>query len=43
MAKALGPMMNMLRVPEAGRNFEGFGADPFLAGESRHPMFQLAS
>ncbi|KAF5383952.1 hypothetical protein D9757_007379 [Collybiopsis confluens] len=30
---ALGPMMNILRVPAAGRNFEGFGADPFLSGE----------
>jgi beta-glucosidase-like glycosyl hydrolase len=28
---ALGPMMNMARVPQAGRNWEGFGADPFLA------------
>ena len=27
---ALGPMMNMGRVPEGGRNWEGFGADPFL-------------
>ncbi|KAL0573252.1 hypothetical protein V5O48_008699 [Marasmius crinis-equi] len=33
---ALGPMMNMLRVPAAGRNFEGFGADPFLAGETAY-------
>ncbi|KAE9403455.1 family 3 glycoside hydrolase [Gymnopus androsaceus JB14] len=33
---ALGPMMNMLRVPEAGRNFEGFGADPFLSGEAAY-------
>jgi beta-glucosidase-like glycosyl hydrolase len=33
---ALGPMMNMLRVPEAGRNFEGFGADPFLSGETAY-------
>ncbi|KAF5341514.1 hypothetical protein D9758_012584 [Tetrapyrgos nigripes] len=33
---ALGPMMNMLRVPQAGRNFEGFGADPFLAGETAY-------
>jgi len=29
---ALGPMMNMGRVPAAGRNWEGFGADPFLTG-----------
>ncbi|KAF9260859.1 glycoside hydrolase family 3 protein [Marasmius fiardii PR-910] len=33
---ALGPMMNMLRVPAAGRNFEGFGADPFLSGEAAY-------
>ncbi|KAK7047548.1 hypothetical protein VNI00_006315 [Paramarasmius palmivorus] len=33
---ALGPMMNILRVPRAGRNFEGFGADPFLAGEAAY-------
>jgi beta-glucosidase len=26
----LAPMMNMLRVPQAGRNWEGFGEDPFL-------------
>lgn len=30
---ALGPMMNLARVAEGGRNFEGFGEDPFLAGE----------
>ncbi len=27
----LGPMMNLARVPEGGRNFEGLGEDPFLA------------
>ena len=27
----LGPMMNMVRAPAAGRNFESFGEDPFLA------------
>lgn len=29
----LGPMMNMVRAPAAGRNFESFGEDPFLAAE----------
>ena len=33
---ALGPMMNMMRLPQAGRNWEGFGADPFLAGEAAY-------
>ncbi|KAI0352075.1 beta-glucosidase [Trametes cingulata] len=33
---ALGPMMNMGRVAQAGRNWEGFGADPFLAGEAAY-------
>jgi beta-glucosidase len=33
---ALGPMMNILRVPQGGRIWEGFGADPFLAGESAY-------
>jgi beta-glucosidase len=33
---ALGPMMNMGRVAQGGRNWEGFGADPFLAGESAY-------
>jgi beta-glucosidase-like glycosyl hydrolase len=31
---ALGPMMNMGRVAAGGRNWEGFGADPFLTGVS---------
>ncbi|KAJ6459974.1 glycoside hydrolase superfamily [Mycena sanguinolenta] len=29
---ALGPMTNLARQPAAGRNWEGFGADPFLSG-----------
>lgn len=29
----LGPMMNMVRVPKAGRNFEGYGEDPYLAAQ----------
>lgn len=29
----LGPMMNLARVPRAGRNFEGFGEDPYLCAE----------
>lgn len=29
----LGPMMNMVRSPLAGRNFESFGEDPYLAAE----------
>lgn len=33
---ALGPMMNMGRVAAGGRNWEGFGADPYLAGESAY-------
>ncbi|KAG1902949.1 glycoside hydrolase [Suillus fuscotomentosus] len=33
---ALGPMMNMGRVPQGGRNWEGFSADPFLTGESAY-------
>jgi beta-glucosidase len=29
----LGPMMNMVSVPTAGRNFETLGEDPYLSGE----------
>ncbi|KAI0762813.1 beta-glucosidase [Fomes fomentarius] len=30
---ALGPMMNLMRSAEAGRNWEGAGGDPYLSGE----------
>ncbi|KAJ3513385.1 hypothetical protein NLJ89_g2980 [Agrocybe chaxingu] len=33
---ALSPMMNMGRVAAGGRNWEGFGGDPFLAGEAAY-------
>lgn len=33
---ALGPMMNMGRIAQGGRNFEGFGADPYLTGEAAY-------
>lgn len=29
-------MMNLGRVAQGGRNWEGFGADPFLAGEGAY-------
>lgn len=32
----LGPMINVMRAPAAGRNFEGFGADPYLNGEGAY-------
>ncbi|KAH9922145.1 beta-glucosidase [Amylocystis lapponica] len=33
---ALGPMMNMGRVANAGRNWEGSGVDPYLSGEAAY-------
>ncbi|KAI0061287.1 beta-glucosidase [Artomyces pyxidatus] len=33
---ALGPMMNMGRIAQGGRNWEGFGADPFLTSEAAY-------
>ncbi|KAL7414341.1 glycoside hydrolase family 3 protein [Mrakia frigida] len=33
---ALGPMTNMGRVSEGGRNWEGFGGDPYLSGEATY-------
>ncbi|KAG9103307.1 hypothetical protein FRC06_011443 [Ceratobasidium sp. 370] len=33
---ALGPAMNIARAPAAGRNWESFGADPYLAGEAAY-------
>ncbi|WFD28737.1 beta-glucosidase [Malassezia nana] len=30
----LGPMVNLMRAPAAGRNWEGFGADPYVNGEA---------
>ena len=30
---ALAPMINMLRSPGAGRNWEGYGADPYLTSQ----------
>ncbi|KIY64851.1 glycoside hydrolase family 3 protein [Cylindrobasidium torrendii FP15055 ss-10] len=33
---ALGPMMNLGRMAAGGRNFEGFGADPYLTGEAAY-------
>lgn len=32
-AVLLGPMVNIVRVPEAGRNFETFGEDPYLTSQ----------
>ncbi|KDQ63844.1 glycoside hydrolase family 3 protein, partial [Jaapia argillacea MUCL 33604] len=32
----LGPDMNMMRAPAAGRAWEGFGGDPYLSGESAY-------
>lgn len=29
---ALSPMTNIMRTPNGGRSWEGFGGDPYLAG-----------
>jgi beta-glucosidase len=34
----LAPMMNMTRVPQAGRNWEGYGEDPYLAAKLVGPQ-----
>jgi len=36
----LGPMINIARVPQGGRNFESFGEDPYLAAELVKPEIQ---
>ena len=33
---ALGPAMNFARAPEAGRQWESFGDDPYLQGEAAY-------
>lgn len=35
---ALGPMMNLMRAPAAGRNWEGYGQSAFLL-----PLFHIPS
>ncbi|CAF4438795.1 unnamed protein product [Rotaria sp. Silwood2] len=37
---ALGPMMNIDRNARHGRNWEGFGADPYLSGENSYYYVQ---
>ena len=37
---ALGPMMNIDRNARHGRNWEGFGADPYLSGENAFDYVQ---
>ncbi len=40
----LGPMMNLSRSPLGGRNFEGFGEDPYLSAElSAHDVRGIQS
>lgn len=34
----LGPMMNMARTAQGGRNWEGFGADSCLTGEAAYEI-----
>ncbi|KAF8751707.1 Glycosyl hydrolase family 3 C-terminal domain [Rhizoctonia solani] len=35
-ARRVGPMMNLGRVAAGGRNWEGFGADPYHVGEASY-------
>ena len=35
-----GPMCNMMRAPQAGRNPEGYGPEPYLAGQATALMVQ---
>ncbi|KAI0762855.1 beta-glucosidase [Fomes fomentarius] len=35
---ALTPMMNLMRAPAAGRNWEGAGGDPYLTGEVAYEL-----
>jgi beta-glucosidase len=37
---ALGPMMNMDRNAHGARNWEGYGSDPYLAGENAFAFVQ---
>jgi beta-glucosidase len=37
---ALGPMMNIDRNARGGRNWEGYGSDPYLAGENAFAFVQ---
>lgn len=36
----LGPQIDLMRSPKAGRNWESFGADPYLSGEAAYETIQ---